>query len=455
MIEDIPEVHVIVIPHNHYDHLDNCTVSTLFKHAHTLDWWGAQRVEIPATSFKLTCTPAQHWSSMAVEGKGKKFMSRYQKPSRVFCCFITALLFTIVVPTVWITSALWIGSTGVLDNFHETESRNRSLVLFVKPLTANIASFTAVAGWSVESDTCRSDCTEVEIFFDIDPPPLNESDPGYRSYHDKARTTPIFTWNATGTGNTRNFRSKLNLLHSDDVQDYKSGHFDKHSPAYYPFDRYETSISAFARDASTNESIQLEFHPGSGFVVGLQFAIVGGPSEDANQISHIGLSLKRNTLIIVYCLVITIAFWLITLMICLIMIATVVFGFRQRNEIVVVPIGTVFTFTQLRESMPGAPKTFGDIIDLVGLLPCLILLSISAVAMVGIYLFADPDNPSRRTLSWDELENDLLHYSNRIATTSKQYVRRARFRVLKATRRRAPYNDVEIPLVDDASENPV
>ncbi len=46
-------------------------------------------------------------------------------------------------------------------------------------------------------------------------------------------------------------------------------------------------------------------------------------------------------------------------MICLITIATVVFGFRQRNEIVVVPIGNVFAFTQLRSSMPGAPEGFG------------------------------------------------------------------------------------------------
>ncbi len=49
---------------------------------------------------------------------------------------------------------------------------------------------------------------------------------------------------------------------------------------------------------------------------------------------------------------------LVTLMICLVMIATVVFGFRQRNEIVVVPIGTVFAFTQLRSTMPGAPEGF-------------------------------------------------------------------------------------------------
>ncbi len=46
-------------------------------------------------------------------------------------------------------------------------------------------------------------------------------------------------------------------------------------------------------------------------------------------------------------------------MICLVMIMTVGFGFQQRNEIVVVPVATVFAFTQLRSTMPGAPDGFG------------------------------------------------------------------------------------------------
>ncbi len=44
------------------------------------------------------------------------------------------------------------------------------------------------------------------------------------------------------------------------------------------------------------------------------------------------------------------------------MIMTVGFGFRQRNEIVVVPISTVFAFTQLRSTMPGAPDGFGALL---------------------------------------------------------------------------------------------
>ncbi|KAK0430453.1 Metallo-hydrolase/oxidoreductase [Armillaria borealis] len=107
-IEDIPEVDAVVISHNHYDqyvqphfilfkrdraphifaplgnekHFESIGVPN--GHAHTLDWWDARRVEISGTSFKLTCTPTQHftgrglhdqgktlWSSWAVEGEGK------------------------------------------------------------------------------------------------------------------------------------------------------------------------------------------------------------------------------------------------------------------------------------------------------------------------------------------------------------------------------------------------
>ncbi|PBK88164.1 hypothetical protein ARMGADRAFT_1034136 [Armillaria gallica] len=399
-----------------------------------------------------------------------KQVSRRQSPSRVFCCFITALSFTVIVPTVWITAALWLRSVGDLNYVADSDIENtdRSLVLFVKLVAANIHDSTMVAEWSVEKDTCssNSNCTEVEIFFDMY---LSPSDPRYGGgpHNKNALTSPISVWNTTMTGthqgkDAQSFRTRLNLSASDNYEDYHSGHSYENSLIYYPFDRYETNISAFAKDTSTNESVILEFSSGSGFIVDHRFAIVlAGRTrqEETNRIFDMDLCLQRNTLVIVYCLVITFTFWLLTLMICLIMIATVVFGFRQRNEIVVVPIGMVFAFTQLRSSMPGIPDGFvhpGNTIDFVGLLPCLILLSISAIAMVGIYLFADPDDPYRRTFTWNELEKALLHYSKRILTTCKECVWRARFCILKARWiwKRTPHK-VEISFVNTASENPV
>ncbi|KAK0492440.1 hypothetical protein EDD18DRAFT_1108835 [Armillaria luteobubalina] len=113
---------------------------------------------------------------------------------------------------------------------------------------------------------------------------------------------------------------------------------------------------------------------------------------------------------------------MVTLMICLIMIATVFFRFQQWNEIVVVPIGTVFAFTQLRASMPGAPEGFGDTLDFVGLLPCLTLLSISAITMVGVYLFADPDDPTRRAFTWTELNHELSSLLKHLWKSVKEWL---------------------------------
>lgn len=51
---------------------------------------------------------------------------------------------------------------------------------------------------------------------------------------------------------------------------------------------------------------------------------------------------------------------LITLVLIVLIITSVFFGFRQRAEILVAPVATVFAFTQLRASMPGAPAGFGE-----------------------------------------------------------------------------------------------
>jgi N-acyl-phosphatidylethanolamine-hydrolysing phospholipase D len=102
--EDLPPIHLVLISHDHYDHLDLATVTRLaavhrprfvvplglkawfaergVTDVEELDWWQSRRER----GLTLTCLPAQHfsgrtlwdrnrrlWSGWAVQGRGKRF----------------------------------------------------------------------------------------------------------------------------------------------------------------------------------------------------------------------------------------------------------------------------------------------------------------------------------------------------------------------------------------------
>ena len=91
--EDLPPIHVVLISHDHYDHLDVATVSRLaathrprffvplglsawfadlgITDVDELDWWDARRVR----GLTLTCVPVQHFSGRTLWDRDRRLWS--------------------------------------------------------------------------------------------------------------------------------------------------------------------------------------------------------------------------------------------------------------------------------------------------------------------------------------------------------------------------------------------
>jgi L-ascorbate metabolism protein UlaG (beta-lactamase superfamily) len=98
-VRGLPEDCIVVISHNHYDHLDKKSFKTLsqaqiicplglggllrrwgLRRVHELDWWQ----EVQLAHFKLTCLPAHHWSRRFQQGTNRTLWASWliETPAR-------------------------------------------------------------------------------------------------------------------------------------------------------------------------------------------------------------------------------------------------------------------------------------------------------------------------------------------------------------------------------------
>lgn len=92
-LPELPRVDLVLVSHNHYDHLDGASVDALnrqpggpplfvvplglkawlagrgIRHAIELDWWQSHRICAPGGEVEVMLVPAQHWSARGINDR--------------------------------------------------------------------------------------------------------------------------------------------------------------------------------------------------------------------------------------------------------------------------------------------------------------------------------------------------------------------------------------------------
>ncbi|KZT10960.1 uncharacterized protein LAESUDRAFT_721377 [Laetiporus sulphureus 93-53] len=269
-------------------------------------------------------------------------------------------------------------------------------------LSANLISIdpvgqTMMIDWAIYDDVQQEgDCQDVNIYID-----QNQLRTGSisSSPFDNEKPSPIFFVNCTDyllqtyggdfRFNSLEFRTQIaisNLWRT--AQDY-------------PFDKYYAQITLFAQTPE-NVTVPIGIDETTGIAVGYnaKFDTIDSSYGPHGELVA-SLTITRGQVIRIYAILIVLSIWLVTLTFVATCVITVAFGKGIKPDILVVPVGALFAFTQLRSTMPGAPSGFGADIDFMGILPCLALMTLASVFMSAVFLFRR--NPEDDTDRWKKL----------------------------------------------------
>jgi len=236
-------------------------------------------------------------------------------------------------------------------------------------------------------DSVTTSCTMVNVYFDSF---VSQATASTTPLSNVRETEPIYQYQPYTPHNadlyapvTGQFQTTVTLFPNTGVGSLQD----------YPFDKYQTSVFLFARDSVTNETVGLFADKKYGIVVGLEVQTTPGIPTYAWPPGSIffNVNARRGGLVIAYALLIVISVWVITLIFAAATYYSICFGYPQHLEFLAIPVATLFTVTQLRSTMPGAPDGFGAIIDYIGLLPCLVIMSLCSVVSIAGMAFTDPE----------------------------------------------------------------
>ncbi|KAF8985151.1 hypothetical protein BDQ17DRAFT_1495863 [Cyathus striatus] len=268
----------------------------------------------------------------------RAWQSRDPKSHRNICCLSLYVLISLCLTA----AVLTLGIKFQVKDFSgvDLSNTNSSLSRYADLISVDSVASTLLMHWYIAYDSCfdilTDSCTPVNIYFDTDSGDAERTNQG--------ETLPLFTWYPDQYNNLEyftypNFGTTLSLFDYGTTKSLTSVQI-------YPFDVYGTT------EVATMVNIAVEYTYG---VALTRPGISGFETTSDTSLSYYtpggvyvnNILLRRSGLIKAYVISIVIG---------------ILFGYSQPKEALAVPIATLFAFTSLRGTMPGAPPGFGTVI---------------------------------------------------------------------------------------------
>jgi len=96
----------------------------------------------------------------------------------------------------------------------------------------------------------------------------------------------------------------------------------------------------------------------------------------------IGFDIARSLGLRIFVVAVVVANWLVSVVFLWITVAAIVWPEQVVKELFIIPITALFAFTSVRANLPGSPVGFGANIDYVGVLPNMILITLSSATLL-------------------------------------------------------------------------
>ncbi|KDQ62017.1 hypothetical protein JAAARDRAFT_190715 [Jaapia argillacea MUCL 33604] len=316
------------------------------------------------------------------EKEGHQKIIFFRRHWRIFCAFVVLSISAIGVGVGW---ALRLHTFDGADSPYST-----GIFLWSNLVSIDADQQTMVMDWIIVAYGCGQQtpsmsCPDVNLYFDQNL--VRPSNDSTGPSDNNLPFAPIFTLNGTFAAsqnelaNSAFFRTNIVITNYDTHRTTQS----------YPFDKYKAAIFMFARVInSTSDFVPVNICKTTGIAVGFNAELTATHTISEPAI-FTDIEITRGQVVRVYALFIVIAIWLVTLTFLAASIAVIFFRMAMPAAILALPVAALFAFTQLRSTLPGAPAGFGAIIDFVGILPCLAILTFCSVVMIAVFLFRDPE----------------------------------------------------------------